>query len=563
MKKKINFLSYSFIIISFLLITFQASLAAQESKSNREFDKSKNLDIFNALFKELDLFYVDSINPEKQIKKGIDAMLGSLDPYTNYIPESEMADLKFMTTGEYAGIGAIIGQHDDKIFIVEVYEGMPAYKSGLKAGDVFLEIDGVKTDKKSTSEASEMLKGSAKSTVKVIVERPGEKKPIKKEIIREKIVIDPLTYAGVIDEKIGYINLSSFTDKAYDSFKEAFLELKNKNKIESLIIDLRNNPGGIMNEAVKITNLFVDKKSTIVYTKGKIKQWDEVYKATREPLDKDIPIVVLVNRNSASAAEIVAGALQDLDRAVIAGERTFGKGLVQTTRDLPYGGSLKITIAKYYIPSGRSIQAIDYSLRNEKGFVHRIPDSLTTEFKTSNGRIVRDGGGIYPDLFIEPESSATISYYLYSNNLIFEYVNQYQIKKNTIPQIENFSFADADYEDFKNFVKSKKFSYKLKTEELINGLKEVAKAEGYYEISKEEFEALENKLSHDLDKDLNLFKDEISELIGIEIAKRYYYQKGEIRQSLKKDKTTLEAIKLLKDKEKYKKMLMPPSEITQ
>jgi carboxyl-terminal processing protease len=560
MKKSFCHLSY-FSIILFLLIIFPALLSAQKEKSSREFETSKNLDIFNALFKELDLFYVDSINPEKQIKTGIDAMLSDLDPYTNYIPESEMADLKFMTTGEYAGVGAVIGQRDNKIFIVEIYEGMPAHKSGLKAGDIFIEIDGVKIENKTTAEASEMLKGMAKTTVKVTVERPGEKKPVTKEIIREKIIIDPLTYAGVLDGNIGYIHLSSFTDKAADSFKEAFLELKNKNKIESLIIDLRNNPGGIMDEAVSITNLFVDKKSTIVYTKGKIKQWDKIYKATREPVDKNIPIVVLINRNSASAAEIVAGALQDLDRAVVMGERTFGKGLVQTTRELPYGGSLKVTIAKYYIPSGRSIQAIDYSHRNEKGFAQRIPDSLTNEFRTSKGRIVRDGGGIYPDVFIESENNATISYYLYSNNLIFDYVNQYQSKRNSIGPIENFTFTE--YDDFKSFVKSKNFSYKLKTEELLNGLKEVAKAEGYYDISKNEFDALENTLAHDLDKDLNLFRDEITELISIEIAKRYYYQKGEIKQSLKNDKTTREAINLLKDKGKYNNLLFPATEITQ
>jgi len=555
MKKRPSFFFQHLFLIALFFVTTFSGFAAKKEKTSREFEISKNLDIFNSLYKELDLFYVDTIRPEKEIKNGIDAMLGNLDPYTNYIPESEMDDLKFMTTGEYAGIGAMIGQKDGRTVISEIYEGMPAYKNGLKVGDIFVEIDGIKIDKKKNSEVSEMLKGQAKTMVKVTVERMGEKKPITKEITREKIVINPIAYSGVLDDRIGYINLSSFTDKSADLFKEAFLDLKNNKKVESLIIDLRNNPGGILPEAVKITNFFVDKKSTIVYTKGKVKQWDDIYKATKDPIDKEIPIVVLVNRNSASAAEIVAGALQDLDRAVIAGERTFGKGLVQTTRELPYGGSLKVTIAKYYIPSGRCIQAIDYTHRSKDGFLQRIPDSLTTEFNTSKGRIVRDGCGIYPDLFVEPEKNATISYYLYSKNLIFDYVNNYQSTRATIPPLKDFKFTD--YGEFKEFVKSKNFTYKLKTEDLLNNLIDVAKEEGYHDISENEFNALKEALSHDLDKDLELFKDEITELISIEIAKRYYYQKGEIIETLKKDKTSREAIALLKDKERYKALLSP------
>jgi len=552
MKKRSSFFFPFFLITLFLGFSF-SGFAIQKEKTSRKFEISKNLDIFNALYKELDLFYVDTIQPEKVIKEGIDAMLGELDPYTNYIPESEMDDLKFMTTGEYAGIGAMIKQKDGKTVISEIYEGMPAYKSGLKVGDVFVEIDGVNVNKKNNSEVSEMLKGQAKTVVKVTVERLGEKKPITKEIIREKIVITPISYSGVLDGNVGYINLSSFTDKSAEVFKEAFLDLKNNKKIESLIIDLRSNPGGILSEAVKITNLFVDKKSTVVYTKGKVTQWDETYKATKDPIDKEIPIVVLVNRGSASAAEIVAGALQDLDRAVIAGERTFGKGLVQTTRELPYGGSLKVTTAKYHIPSGRCIQAIDYTRRSEEGFVQRIPDSLTTEFKTSKGRIVRDGGGIYPDLFIEPEKNATISYYLYTKNLIFDYVNKYQSTRPTILPLKDFTFTE--YDEFKEFVKSRNFTYKLRTEELLNNLIDIAKEEGYYDISESKFIALKEALSHDLDKDLELFKDEITELISMEIAKRYYYQKGEIIEMLKRDKTSKEAVKLLKDNEKYKALL--------
>jgi len=556
MKKRDSF--FFRILLTTILFSLIANIpvfAAKKEKNSREFEISKNLDIFNSVYKELDMFYVDTVAPEKVITSGIEAMLGGLDPYTNYIPESEMEAFKFMTTGEYAGIGALIGPKDGRTAITEIYEGMPAHKNGLKVGDIFVEIDGIKVDKKSNTDVSEMLRGEAKTVVKVSVERLGEKKPVTKEITREKIVIDPVTYSGVLNGNIGYINLSSFTDKSADIFKEAFLDLKNNKKIESLIIDLRNNLGGIMAEAVKITNLFVDKKSTIVYTKGKVKQWDETYKATVEPIDRKIPIVVLVNRNSASAAEIVAGALQDLDRAVIVGERTFGKGLVQTTRDLPYGGSLKVTIAKYHIPSGRCIQAIDYTRRSKEGFLQRIPDSLTTEFKTSKGRIVRDGCGIYPDLFIEPEKNATISYYLYSKDLIFDYVNIYQSTRTTIPPLKDFKFTE--YDEFKEFVKGKNFTYKLKTEEYLNSLIDIAKEEGYYDISENEFKALKDKLLHDLDKDLELFKDEIVELISIEIAKRYYYQKGEIIEMLKKDKTSRETISLLKDKERYDALLSP------
>lgn len=525
-----------------------------KEKNSKEFETSKNLDIFNSLYKELDMFYVDSIRPEKEIKNGIDAMLDNLDPYTTYIPESEMDNLKFMTTGEYAGVGAVIGERKGKIYVTEIYEGMPAYKSGLKVGDVFLEIDGKSLEGKTTSQASELLRGDAKTTVTVLVSRPGVEKPIKKEIIRDKISISPVPYAAVMDNKVGYVNLTGFTDKSADIFKENFLDLKAKG-IESLVIDLRNNPGGILSEAVKITNLFVEKKSTIVYTKGKVKQWDETYKATRDPIDRTIPIVVLVNRNSASAAEILAGALQDLDRAVIVGERTYGKGLVQTTRDLPYGGNLKVTIAKYYIPSGRCIQAIDYTHRSEDGFVRRIPDSLTTEFKTAKGRVVRDGGGINPDLFVEPEKNATVSYYLYTNSLIFDYVNEFQKEHATIAPVSDFKFTD--YEGFKNFVKGRNFTYKLKTEEILNSLKDVAKEEGYLDLSKDEFAALEKKLSHDLDKDLDLFRDEITELISLEIVKRYYYQRGETAEMLKKDKVYTQALELLKDKQRYDSMLTP------
>ena len=542
-------------IISIALVALTLPICqAGEKKGTREFETSKNLDIFNSIYKELDLFYVDTIQPEKQIKQGIDAMLGNLDPYTTYIPESEMDNLKFMTTGEYAGVGAIIGERDGEIFISEIYEGMPAQKSGLKVGDVFLEINGESLKGKTTSQASELLKGQAKTIATVKIRRAG--KELTFDIMRDKISIPAVSYATLKDD-IGYINFSGFTEKSGDAFTDAFTNLK-ESGAKALIIDLRSNPGGILGEAVKITNLFVDKKSTIVYTKGKVKEWDETYKATREPMDRKIPIAVLVNRNSASAAEILAGALQDLDRAVIVGERTFGKGLVQTTRNLPYGGNLKVTISKYYIPSGRCIQAIDYSQRSTDGYVQRIPDSLTTEYKTAKGRIVRDGGGINPDLYVEPEKNSTIAYHLYANNIVFDYVNKYEQEHESIGPLSEFKYND--YEGFKKFVKEKKFTYKLKTEEVLNSLKDVAKEEGYFQDAEEEFKALENKLSHSEEKDLDLFKNEIIDFISVEIAKRYYYQRGEIEESLKRDKTYQAAVELLKDSPRYEALLSPKKE---
>lgn len=539
-------------ILSIALVALTLpTIEAKEAKNSREFEISKNIDIFNSVYKELDMLYVDSIQPEKEIKHGIDAMLGNLDPYTTYIPESEMESLKFMTTGEYAGVGAVIGERDGEIYVSEIYEGMPAHKSGLKVGDVYLEVNGEPLKGKSTSQASEMLKGQAKTIVTVKVRRGSE--VLKMDITRDKIAIPAVAYASANDS-IGYINFSGFTEKSGDAFAAEFDKLK-KQGIKALIIDLRNNPGGILGEAVRITNLFVEKKSTIVYTKGKVKQWDETFKATREPVDRNIPIAVIVNRNSASAAEILAGALQDLDRAVIVGERTFGKGLVQTTRNLPYGGNLKVTISKYYIPSGRCIQAIDYSQRGNDGYVKRIPDSLTTEFRTAKGRIVRDGGGINPDLTMEPEKNSTISYYLYTNNIVFDYVNKYQASHADIGPLANFKFND--YDDFKKFVLEKNFSYKLKTEEVLNSLKEIAKEEGYYSHSEEEFKALESKLSHNVEKDLDLFKEEIIDLISVEIAKRYYYQKGEIAEMLKRDTTYKATVELLNDRARYDQLLTP------
>ncbi|MBE6330427.1 MAG: S41 family peptidase [Bacteroidales bacterium] len=543
------------ILILIFFATFSVIAIANSKNDDRNIEISKNLDIFNSTYKELELFYVDTIKPESTIKYGIDAMLGQLDPYTTYIPESELEKLKFMTTGEYAGIGCVIGKNDEGIYITDVYEGMPAYKNGLKVGDIITKIDGKQTSEMTTTEASEKMKGEAKTMVTFTIKNPISQKEKKVEVQREKIVIPAIQYYDTLSNGVGYININSFTEKSGDKFKEAFLDLKDNYKIKSLVIDLRNNPGGILDEAVEIVNLFVDKKSTVVYTKGKNPDLDEVYKARKEPIDTNIPLFVWVNRNSASASEILAGALQDLDRAVIVGERTFGKGLVQTTRELPYGGSLKVTVAKYYIPSGRCIQSIDYSNRSEEGYVTRIPDSLTSEFKTKNGRIVRDGGGINPDVQIEIKNHATVSYYLYHKNLIFNFVTQYMAKHANIGPAKSFQLSDKDYAEFVEYVKGQNFTYELKTEEGVKALKELIQSEGYLDYAKEEFEALEKKLTHNIDNDLKMFEKEIRNLISIEIVKREHYQKGEFIESLKRDDYREKTEELLSDEKKWKGIL--------
>lgn len=540
-------------ILTILAITCSLNSWA-DGATNRNVEIAKHLDIFNAVYKELDLLYVDTIKPEKTIKKGIDEMLSSLDPYTNYIPQDDMDKLKMMTTGEYAGVGCVISQKKEGILITDVYEGMPAQKAGIRTGDLIVEINGKSAVGLNVTDASEQLRGESKTQVEVTVKRTNGKKT-KMVITREKISIPAIPFYTEIEPGIGYIYINGFTEKSAAQFKNAFLDLKENKKISKLIIDVRENPGGILDEAVDIINLFVDRKSTVVYTKGKNPNLNKTYKATRDPIDKDMPIAVLVNRNSASASEIVAGALQDMDRAVIIGERSFGKGLVQTTRDLPHGGNLKVTISKYYIPSGRCIQAIDYSKKNGKEYSQRIPDSLTHEFKTIHGRTVRDGGGINPDIFSADTVSSTAGYYLYEKDVIFDYVTEYQKKHPSIPNLKDFTYTDKDYDEFKAFVKERNFTYESFSETILTSLKESLKEEGYAEYAEAEIKALEAKIKHNIDTDLNLFKKEIVRSISIEIAKRYYFQTGMIIESLKFDDCKNEAIKLLNDTERYKKIL--------
>lgn len=531
-----------------------------KSGDDRNFQVAKNLDIFNAVVKEIDMFYVDTIDPNKTIRAGIDHMLYSLDPYTEYYPEDDRDELEMMLKGTYGGIGSIIRYNPKTKYTVvaEPYEGMPAAESGLKAGDIMLEIDG--KDLKGVEDVSKMLRGQVGTSFKLKVERPGEKKPLEFTIVRKSIQQPAIPYAGIVDKenKVGYINLSTFSGSfpARD-FKKSFLELK-KQGIHSLVIDLRNNGGGLLEEAVDIANYFLPRGKVIVTTKGKIKQASSTYKTTREPLDLDIPVAVLVNSGTASSSEILSGALQDLDRAVIVGNRTFGKGLVQVPRSLPYGGTMKVTTSKYYIPSGRCVQAIDYKHRNEDGSVGRIPDSLTTVFHTAIGREVRDGGGVMPDIEVKQEKVPNILYYLVRDNLIFDYATEYCLKHPTVATPENFVVTDADYNAFKEMVKKADFKYDQQSEKILKTLKEAAEFEGYMTEASEEFKALEKKLNHNLDRDLDYFSKDIKEMIANEIIKRYYYQRGALIQGLKSDNGLAAAVKILTDPAKYKETLSAP-----
>ncbi len=522
----------------------------------RNFEVVKNLDIFYTLFREVNSYYVDETDPEKLITEGINNMLESLDPYTTYIPESDMEDFRFMTTGEYAGIGSLISKREKHVIIAEPYEGFPAAKAGLKAGDKILEIDGKDMVEKSTSYVSDNLKGPANTILKIKVERPGEKKPLNIELERKKISINPVPYYGMVNDETGIIQLNNFTQDCSREIEKAFLDLRDNQGAKSIVLDLRANPGGLLDEAVKIVNLFVPSGSEVVSTRGKVKQWDKTYKAMRQPIDTVMPLAVIISRGSASASEIVSGALQDLDRAVVLGQRSFGKGLVQTTRNLSYNAKLKVTTAKYYIPSGRCIQALDYTHRDEDGAVGLVADSLITEYKTKNGRSVFDGGGISPDIKVTVPKYANVTFALVIQQMIFDYTTEFALLHKEIAAPESFTVSDDEYYQFIEFVKAKEdFRYESLSQEKFKDLVKTAKREGYYEKSKDSFTEMEALLELDVEKDMRQFEDEIKELMVLEIVKRYYYQKGSIKASLKNDVELDEAKTLLKDMTKYNGLL--------
>ena len=542
MKKKLIFISL--FISSLTLLSFKSDY----------FEIAKNLEIFTDLYKELNTYYVDETDPGKLIKSAMDEMLQTLDPYTNYIPESEIEDFQFMTTGQYGGIGAMITKRDEYVYISEPYEGFPAQKSGLMAGDKILEVNNISVKGKSTEEVSKLLKGQPNTNVSILIERKYINEPFEVSFKREKVTVGSVPYFGLLENNIGYVKLRSFTRNCSNDLKNAILKLKEQSAT-SLILDLRGNPGGLLNESVKIANFFVNQGEDIVSTKGKIKSWEKVYTATNKPIDTEIPLVVLIDQSSASASEIVSGSLQDLDRAVIVGKRSFGKGLVQQTRKLSYNSQLKLTVAKYYIPSGRCIQALDYSNRNEDGSVGKIADSLSTEFRTKNNRKVYDGGGITPDLVIESETSSKILLSLFRERLFFDYATEFRLKNENILSAKDFKITDEMFLDFKNFLSNKEYEYETDTEKAYKKLKKVAKDENYFESMKNDFDLLVNKIDDAKSDDLEKNKDFIKEILANEIVSRYYYQKGRIQSSLNYDKDVLQAISVISDSTNYKQIL--------
>ena len=529
------------------------SQAQKKQKNEHSFSVAKNMDVFNSLYRDLDVMYVDTLDADELVKIGIDAMLSSLDPYTEYFPEEDMGELKMMTTGKYGGMGSIIRMRKDSVVVIgEPYANMPAAEVGLKVGDVLKKIDDTDLKGMKVDEVSNMLRGEPGTTFVLTVQRPGEKKERKFSITRRNIKLPSIPWSGMVSDKVGYINLSQFTEDCSVDLRKAFISLKDKGA-ESFIIDLRGNGGGLLSEAVNIVNLFVRKGLTIVETKGKIKAANTTYKTKSEPLDTLTRIAVLVNGTTASASEIVSGSLQDLDRAVVIGARTYGKGLVQSSCELPYNGSLKLTTSKYYIPSGRCIQAIDYKLKRD-GKTSKVPDSLTNVFHTIGGREVRDGGGIKPDIEIKHDTMANVVFYLSNDDVLLDWGTKYAQKHAEIAPIEEFEITDADFEELKEMARESGFKYDRLSENRLKDLRKVAEFEGYYEDAKEEFEALEKKLEHNLDREFDRFKKDIKELMAQEIVKRYYYQSGALQEALKADEDLAKAIEVL-GSEEYDKIL--------
>ena len=542
------------------LCCMSAIPVSAQKDSNHNFEISKNLEIFNDIYKQLDMFYVDSLSADTVIEWGIDAMLRQGDPFTMYYPEEGMDELKEMTTGKYAGIGAVIRfyKKEDRVMVIEPQEDSPAIEAGVKGGDLILSIDGKDMKGKSTQEVSENLRGDAGTTFELTVKRAGVEHPLSFKITRRNIAMPPVPYYGMVSDGIGYIYFERFVDGCSRDVRRAVVDLKEQGA-KALVIDMRGNPGGPLSEAVEVTNLFVPRGQKVVYTKGKLASVNSEHYTKKEPLDVDIPVAVLVDGSTASSAEIVSGAWQDWDRAVIVGERTYGKGLVQMIREVPYHGSLKVTTSRYYIPSGRCIQAYDYRHLNPDGSAKTLPDSLTKAFKTAGGREVRDGGGIKPDVVITPDSLPSIVYDIATSDVLLDYVNHYVQTHATIAPAGDFSLTDADYADFVKMVEESDFTYKRRTEEMMKLLERTARFEGCYEGAKPEFEALAAKMKGGVAADLELpkNKEEIKSVLESDIVARYYFRRGVVQQQLKADKDLKTALEILTDTERYESLLKP------
>ncbi|HTE29522.1 MAG TPA: S41 family peptidase [Chryseolinea sp.] len=520
------------------------------------FDIAKSLDIFATLFKEVNAYYVDEVDPEKLIRKGIDGMLETLDPYTAYIAEDEIETFRITTTGQYAGIGALIGIINKKVVITHPYRDFPAFRAGIRVGDEIIAVDGKNVQGKTTSEISSLLKGQPRTDVELKMKRYGQRDNTTVKIKREKITLKNLGYAGLTDPEIGYIRLNDFTSGAAREVSDALVSLKEKGA-KKIILDLRDNPGGLLHEAVNIVSLLIPRGQEVVSTKGKVDEWNKSYKTLNTPVDVDMPVVVLVSEGSASASEIVAGSLQDYDRAVLIGKKTFGKGLVQTTRPLSYNAQLKITTAKYYIPSGRCIQALDYAHRHEDGSVDRFSDSLKSSFKTKNGREVFDGGGLDPDINMDDEYLGTVTESLLNAGLVFEYATRFCAENPAPPDLRTFKLSDEAYDKFLAYLKDQKFSYTTTIERNSKQLVEAAKQERYYGDLEPLLNSLKDKIDASKAADLTRFKGEIKEILEEQIAFHYGLNEGQGLVSVSRDKTIAEARKILSDHEAYRKILTP------
>ena len=545
--------------IAFSFVAIFSCCTVSAASKNEKAAIMRNLDIFNSIYKELQVFYVDSIDAEKSINTAIGAMLNDIDPYTEYIPAKDQDSFLTMTSGEYGGIGSYITERNGKVYISEPFENSPAHKAGLRAGDHIVKINNDTTAGWTSSKVSENLKGQAGTSLRIEVKRPYVvDSMLTFDIVREKIQVSAVPYYGVIKDNIGYIYLTSFTETAAKEVRDALIDLKKDPRVKSIILDLRGNGGGLLESAVKIVGLFVPKNTEVLRTRGKGHLSEKVYKTTSKPVDTEIPLAVFIDGSSASSSEITAGALQDLDRAVIIGSRSYGKGLVQSTRQLPYDGLLKVTIAKYYIPSGRLIQAIDYSHRNPDGSVARIPDSLTNLFKTKHGREVRDGGGITPDVKIEWDKMNRLTYNIIRDLWAFNYANRFYATTPSIASAEEFVITDSIFNDFKKFIDPDKFQYDKVCETMLGELRKTAEAEGYMnDETKAQFDALEGLLRHNLDKDLDNNRKAINEILSDEIVGRYYYQKGQVIDNLKYDEALDRAAAILNDPQAYRKILSP------